>query len=315
MVTAPAVSIECDVPASVADNVPVTLIAAHVHALLDAAPVSLPYHQAIVAVLSQPGNILSATPDARWARLVATCCRAAGGTATAAIPAAAAAEMFMTALDLLDDAEDGERNPVCVAYGAAAALNVSTGLLFLAQRTLLDTPAGARAVALLLDAGLCACSGQHEDLCPALPDGDVWQTALSITARKSAGLTALLCRLGAFCADRDVPCQEVYARFGWYLGMARQLVDDIADLMPEATAATDLALQRPTLPLIYALQMNPGRPFGDTPGVRAMLWEEGAAYLTWAVAEGYRRRALNLAATLPANTQARTALAALLPIL
>jgi geranylgeranyl pyrophosphate synthase len=278
------------------------------------APVPPPYRAALVAALTARGNILSETPDARWARLVWTCGVAADGDPRQAVPVAAAVELFMVALDLLDDAEDGEETLVGAALGPARALNVSTGLLLLAQRGLLST-GGAFAVDLLLDAGLQACGGQDADLMPR-PARDVGvEEALGITAGKSAPLTAAACRLGALAAGGDVATQERYARFGSYLGMVAQLTNDIAALHSgDSRKKTDVALCRPTVPLVYAAACaNAVNATTNLDDVRDALWTDGPVHLTWAVAETYRRYALDLIPALTSTPTGRIALAGLLP--
>lgn len=58
--------------------------------LLRATPVTVAYRTALIAALRFPGNILSEVPDARWARLVWTCCAAAAGDAGPALRVGAA---------------------------------------------------------------------------------------------------------------------------------------------------------------------------------------------------------------------------------
>ncbi len=280
--------------------------------LLRATPATVAYRTALIAALRFPGNILSEAPDARWARMVWTCCTAAGGDERQAVRVAAAVELFMVALDALDDAEDGEETALQVELGAACALNVSTGLLFLAQRALLDAGGGAAPAVLLLDAGLRACGGQHADLTGAserIRLGD----ALTVTAGKSASLVAAICQLGAACAGAGTPAQGLFARFGWYLGMVAQLINDLKGLQPDAVGKTDIALGRPTLPLAYAAQLAPiTKTEAD---MRAAVWTDGPAHLTWAVAETYREHALALIPRLTDDYAAGAALAALLPCL
>lgn len=290
-------------------------VAGRVREILHAAPLTPAYAAALAAALALPGNVLSAMPDMRWARLVWTCCTAAGGRREHAVPVAAAVEIFMVALDVLDDAEDGEETPLHATLGAAQTLNVSTGLLLLTQKGLLRVAGGAAAAGILLDAGLRACSGQHADLTLTPAAGCGPNDALSVTAGKSASLTAAICQLGALCADAPGSMQETYARFGWHLGMAAQLANDLAAIRPGATS-TDVALGRPTLPLTCAARATPSTErYAPDDHARAALWTGGPAYLTWAVAETYRRRALDLIPQLTGDHANRSALTALLDVL
>jgi len=79
-----------------------------------------------------------------------------------------------------------------------------------------------------------------------------------IITGKTAALCACCCRLGAHYADADETTCEVYTRFGKYLGIAFQIIDDLLDVLgDEATTGkslgTDLVKQKATLPLIRLL--------------------------------------------------------------
>lgn len=286
-----------------------------VKTMLDSAPVTPCYRAALELALALPGNIMSDAPNTRWAQLVWTCCIVTGGRWEQAVTAAAAVEIFMVALDVLDDEEDSEDTPLRTDLGPARALNVSTGLLFLSQHGLLHSDGGATAITILLSAGLQACSGQHTDLGAESEWSVSPEEALVVTAGKSASLVAAICRLGAFAAGADMTRQELYARFGWYAGMVTQLADDIAAVHPDAIGKTDIALGRPTLPLAYAAADGLTDTCVRDADTRTALWTGGAAYLTWAVAETYRRHALDLIPQLTADPIGAADLAALLPVL
>lgn len=294
-----------------ADAPTVDAIVAWVWVILRTAALSDSYQAALVTALALPGNILADTPDGRWACIVQTCCVTAGGRREDAIPAAAAAELFMVALDVLDDEEDGEATLLRTTLGAARALNVSTGLLLLAHRALLAAPGGAILLGIVLDAGLHACAGQHADLAPVAEHGGDPTSALSVAKGKSASLVAALCQVGAACAEADVGTQSLYACFGASLGMTLQLRNDIAAARPGATEKTDIALGRPTLPLAAASRMDVAGA-GDEGGLRAALQTGEPALLTWTISELYHRHASDLVPVLSADPDDRAALERLL---
>lgn len=255
------------------------------------------------------GNILSTAPDLRWARAVLVCCDAAGGRGERSVPVAAAVEMFMVALDMLDDFEDREEGELERRIGAPRSLNVTTGLQLLAQRCLLGAADGGMAAQILLEAGLRACSGQHADL-GQVCDGIGLDGAWSIAAEKSGSLAAAICQLGALAACADGPTQTLYARFGRLLGITAQLANDLRALAPGARGKTDLLFRRPTLPLVFA--SCAGTDGDDT---QPDPWSSGAAHFTWAVADTHRRRAMDLIPALTADDRCRVALASLLHVL
>ena len=196
-------------------------VAAHVEDQLSSAPLTGSYRDDVGAALRLDGNILSAMPDLRWARAVLVCCDAAGGRGERSIPTAAAVEMFMVALDMLDDFEDREEGELERRIGAPRALNVTTGLQLLAQRCLLGSADGGTAAQILLEGGLRACCGQHADL-GQVCDGTGLDGAWGIAAGKSGSLAAAICRLGALAGGADGPTQTLYARFGRLRGGLRR---------------------------------------------------------------------------------------------
>ncbi len=87
---------------------------------------------------------------------------------------------------------------------------------------------------------------------------------LSIIGNKTAELMACSCRLGAYYAGANYDCLEALRRYGYNLGMAFQIADDLLDLLGEENTVgkslgTDLLKQKATLPLIRLLdQASPG---------------------------------------------------------
>ncbi len=87
---------------------------------------------------------------------------------------------------------------------------------------------------------------------------------LEIVESKTAELTAVSCRLGALFAGADEALVEQMDGFGRDLGVAFQIADDLLDVLGEEKATgkslgTDLEKQKPTLPIIRALELATGR--------------------------------------------------------
>lgn len=88
---------------------------------------------------------------------------------------------------------------------------------------------------------------------------------------KTAELTAVSCRLGAIFAGAAPPIADELDGFGRDLGIAFQIADDLLDVLGEEqttgkSLGTDLVKQKPTLPLIRALEVA-------TPRDRAAMLE------------------------------------------
>ncbi len=87
------------------------------------------------------------------------------------------------------------------------------------------------------------------------------QEYFDIIAAKTAELTACSCRLGAHYAGASEEVVECLTNFGRDLGIAFQIVDDVLDLQGEEettgkSLGTDLEQQKPTLPIIHALESH-----------------------------------------------------------
>ncbi len=107
-------------------------------------------------------------------------------------------------------------------------------------------------------------------------EGELWQTGqkanfelsedeyLRIIGAKTSALTACSCRLGANFANADSETIAAMARYGWNLGTAFQIADDLLDLVGDEvrvgkSLGTDLAQKKPTLPIIHALSVSAAR--------------------------------------------------------
>ncbi len=79
-----------------------------------------------------------------------------------------------------------------------------------------------------------------------------------IIAGKTAALTACCCHVGAHYARADENACQAMARYGYDLGIAFQIADDVLDLLGDEetvgkTLGSDLVKQKATLPLIRLL--------------------------------------------------------------
>ncbi len=94
---------------------------------------------------------------------------------------------------------------------------------------------------------------------------------LIMVGRKTAALFRGACYLGALVAQAPPRECRRAARFGYGLGLAYQIMDDLLDLIGDGkslrkTLGTDLRNAKVTLPLIHALHVLP------EPRRRALLW-------------------------------------------
>jgi len=111
----------------------------------------------------------------------------------------------------------------------------------------------------------------YDDTCLALCEGqyiDIWtgehDTAMTVElyfdmiGRKTAALISASIEAGALLATDDEAVIVRYRQFGWALGLAFQLNDDLLGIWGQEQATgkepSDLAKHKKTLPVIYALE-------------------------------------------------------------
>ncbi len=82
---------------------------------------------------------------------------------------------------------------------------------------------------------------------------------MELVDRKTARLFSVCCRLGALVGGGDPRAEDMLSDYGWNLGMAFQLTDDVLDFTAREhvlgkPVGSDLREGKVTLPLIYALE-------------------------------------------------------------
>jgi geranylgeranyl diphosphate synthase type I len=109
---------------------------------------------------------------------------------------------------------------------------------------------------------LALCEGQFMDIWSAEHD-DVLSVDFyfDMIGRKTAALIAASVQAGAMLATDDQHVIDSYRGFGWSLGIAFQLNDDLLGIWGDEQATgkepSDLAKHKKTLPVIYALERAP----------------------------------------------------------
>ena len=138
-----------------------------------------------------------------------------------------------------------------------------------------------------------------------LDEGDYF----AIIEGKTAELTAVSCRLGAYYSGASEPIVAALDRYGRNLGIAFQIADDVLDIWGEERSTgkslgTDLQKQKLTLPVIRLLRLaDPAsvarirRQLSDAKGdarrwLRPLLEESGGLEYAWQLAKQHVRLAL-----------------------
>jgi geranylgeranyl diphosphate synthase type I len=199
------------------------------------------------------------------------CAAATGGDWRQALPLGAALELIHNFSLIHDDIQDNSplrrgRPTVWRLWGQAQAINAGDAMFTLAhlapQRLLeLGVPAerAMRALAELNYTCLELTQGQHLDMnfeqraVVSVPE------YLAMIEKKTAVLIAASTFLGASLATDDrAPLDHFYA-YGWNLGLAYQLQDDLLGIWGDPaltgkSAASDLEQRKKSLPVVYGLE-------------------------------------------------------------
>jgi geranylgeranyl diphosphate synthase type I len=240
-----------------------------------------------------------------------------------ALPGAAAVEMGHNFSLVHDDIEDGDverrhRAALWTIWGVAQAINTGDALFALSRMALHRlTELGfsdAKVLALMRlydETCLTLCEGQFIDLWTSEEEGrQSVELYFDMIGRKTAALIAASIQAGAMLATDDAATIAAYRNFGWALGLAFQLNDDLLGIWGEEQTTgkepSDLAKRKRTLPVLYALEHAPLEERArlrallglavpaptDVDEVRAILEGSGARAYTRDQARRYRDEAL-----------------------
>ena len=164
-----------------------------------------------------------------------------GGTAAAAVPAAAVMELVHAASLILDDLPSMDNAPLRRGrdanhrvFGEAIAILGAFGLLNLAYRTLVrayETPVSSRLTTILADAvGLDGLiGGQAADLL-ATDQQINFETLERIHRGKTGALFSAAATAGAIVSGASADVLRSLAAYAKNLGLAFQIIDDLLDV-------------------------------------------------------------------------------------
>lgn len=187
-----------------------------------------------------------------------------------ALPGASAVEMGHNFSLVHDDIQDGSperrhRPALWTMIGLAQAINTGDALFTLSRlalHRLTDLGFSAERVLALMrlydETCLALCEGQFLDIRNA--DRSDWPAVdeyFDMIGRKTAALIAASVQAGAMLATEDAALIEAFRSFGWSLGIAFQLNDDLLGIWGDEAATgkepSDIEARKKTLPLIHAL--------------------------------------------------------------
>ncbi len=193
------------------------------------------------------------------------------GDHAAALPGAAAVELGHNFSLVHDDIEDGDverrhRATLWALHGVPQAINTGD-LIFSLSRVALHRLSDlgfsdARVLRLMRlydETCVLLCEGQYIDIATSAQDEPMTvDLYFDMIGRKTAALIAASIEAGALLATDDDEVIARYRRFGWSLGLAFQLNDDLLGIWGEEQTTgkvpTDVARHKKTLPVLYAFE-------------------------------------------------------------
>jgi geranylgeranyl diphosphate synthase, type I len=188
-----------------------------------------------------------------------------------ALPGAAAVELGHNFSLVHDDIEDGDRErrhrpTLWTVYGVPQAINAGDTLFSLSRIALhrlselgFSDSKILRLMRLYDETCLALCEGQYIDIATSESDSIMSVDAyFDMIGRKTAALIAASIEAGALLATDDEGVIGRYRAFGWALGIAFQLNDDLLGIwgttQTTGKQASDVAHKKKTLPVIYAVE-------------------------------------------------------------
>jgi geranylgeranyl diphosphate synthase type I len=218
------------------------------------------------------GAVLS--PPARTGKrarpvLAILTCEAFGGTEDDAHGPAVALELIHNFSLVHDDIQDvsdrrHNRDTVWKLWGAAQGINVGDALYALAQVALAEQAANhpriGAGILRLNQTCVRLCEGQYLDLALESAADATFEQYQQMIARKTAALIECAAALGAWAAGATDAEIEAAGRFGFELGIAFQLQDDLLGVWgdPKVTgkpARDDVRSRKKALPMMLALDL------------------------------------------------------------
>ena len=188
-----------------------------------------------------------------------------------ALPGAAAVELGHNFSLVHDDIEDGDRErrhrpTLWAIWGVPLAINAGDALFALSRlalyRLLEDDVSEQKVLKLMRvydETCLALCEGQYLDISFEGRSDITVDEYLEMIGKKTAALLGASAQAGAILATDDQDTIHAFERFGFHVGLAFQMADDLKGTFwtEEASGkarAGDVRKRKKTLPVIWALE-------------------------------------------------------------
>ncbi|MBK8824042.1 MAG: polyprenyl synthetase family protein [Anaerolineales bacterium] len=232
---------------------------------------TLPFHEMLTYHMGWTGEGAGKEATGKRIRplMVLLAAASTGAEWRNALPAAAAVEMVHNFSLVHDDVQDNSdkrrgRFTVWKKWGVPMAINVGDAMFVIANQAVMDlikthqALTVVRAATILNDTCLDLTRGQYLDMSyeerTDLSLEDYWP----MIGGKTSALLSACTHIGALLGNTNEEEQEAYRQFGYHLGLAFQVQDDILGIWGDEavtgkSAASDLVEGKNSLPVLYAL--------------------------------------------------------------
>jgi geranylgeranyl diphosphate synthase type I len=223
---------------------------------------------------------------------------AVAGDPTVGVAPAVAVELVHNFSLLHDDVMDRDierrhRPTGWVVFGEGQAILAGNAMLTRAIEVLLEAgEAGARSLPCLLEATQVLISGQSRDLALEGRDSVSLEQVIDMEGGKTAALLACATSIGALAAGAETDVVSTLETFGWELGIAFQLVDDVLGVVGDPartgkSSSSDVRAGKRSSVVVAALSSdgNAGSQLGDLLARGAPTTEEDVALATKLIAD------------------------------
>lgn len=227
--------------------------------------------------------------------------------------------------DVIDDAATRRGKPtVKKKWDNRIAMLAGDYIFACAQRELCQFQ-DAKVHDLLSKAMVEMCRGEIEQIRDLYRDELTLQRYLLRIKRKTALLIMVSCQLGAVVSHTNIQSQRYLKAYGYYVGMAFQMIDDVLDFtgtekVMGKPAGSDLKHGNVTLPVIYALNhsseenkdiikeyLHSKGTADNLPEVLEIIQTSGGIEYTKELAQRYLQKSLLVLKKLPSSKE-RTSL-------
>lgn len=219
--------------------------------------------------------------------------------------------------DVIDDADTRRGKPTIKAKWDNRIAMYTGDYVFARSLELMANIQDVKAHEILSKTIVEVCLGEIEQIKDKYDLNQNLRTYLRRIRRKTALLIAVSCQLGAIAAGAPEAIHKRLFWFGYNVGMAFQITDDILDFTASAEqlgkpAGSDLLQGNITLPVLYAIQdqeifqkieqlFESDHPEHHIDEVIASIKASGAIQRSVDMSQRYLQKALSLLEELPSN--------------